>query len=95
VVQPRIGRPMTRPPASAAVVLYHTAIDFLNSKLPFEVAALDQSDVQPTHRGVASDRGAVDAAADDREIVISHCVPLVPMIEISCRPRLPGMADRR
>jgi uncharacterized membrane protein (DUF373 family) len=25
--------------ASAAVVLYHTAIDFVNSKLPFEVAA--------------------------------------------------------
>jgi uncharacterized membrane protein (DUF373 family) len=25
--------------AAAAVVLYHTAIDFLNSKLPFEVAA--------------------------------------------------------
>jgi hypothetical protein len=33
-----------------------------------EVLALDQGDVQAAHRGVARDRGAVDSAADDREI---------------------------
>ena len=57
-----------------------------------QIVLLDQHDPQAAAGGVAGDAGAVDAAADDREIEVSHCVPLVPMIEISRRPALASNA---